>query len=99
MAKGHQQNPVQNISSFRVMDLAILIFSLIFVIDLVLYFVLDGSLRDFVVMMFSMFMVIVTLTARLRYQPEIGRQIILEWVVVSIIGIILSIYFAFLFSL
>ena len=99
MAKGHQQNLVQNISSFRVMDLAILIFSLIFVIDLVLYFILDGSLRDFVVMMFSMFMVIVTLTARLRYQPEIGRQIILEWVAVSVIGIILSIYFAFLFSL
>ena len=99
MAKGHQQNPVQNIPSFRVMDLAILIFSLIFVIDLVLYFVLDGSLRDFVVMMFSMFMVIVTLTARLRFQPDIGRQIILEWVAVSIIGIILSVYFAFIFSL
>lgn len=99
MAKGHQQNPVQIITSFRVMDLAILIFSLIFVIDLILYFILDGSLRDFVVMMFSMFMVIVTLTARLRYQPEIGRQIILEWVAVSVIGIIFSIYFAFLFSL
>ena len=99
MAKGHQQNTVQNITSFRIMDLAILIFSLIFVIDLVLYFVLDGSLRDFVVMMFSMFMVIVTLTARLRFQPDIGRQIILEWVAVSIIGIILSVYFAFIFSL
>ncbi len=99
MAKGHQQNPVQNITSFRIMDLAILLFSLIYVIDLVLYFVLDGSLRDFVVMMFSMFMVIVTLNARLRFQPEIGRQIILEWIAVSIIGIILSIYFAFLFAL
>ena len=81
------------------MDLAILGFSIIFIIDAVFYFILDGSLRDFVVMMFSLFMAIVTLTMRLRYQPDIGRQLMIEWIAVSIIGIILTIYLTFLFTL
>jgi len=81
------------------MDLAILGFSLIFVADVALYFGLGGSLRDFIVMMFSLYMTIVTLATRLRFQVEIGRQILLEWIVVSSIGIVLSLYLAFLFSL
>ena len=81
------------------MDLAILGFSIIFIIDAVFYFILDGSLRDFVVMMFSLFMVIVTLTTRLRYQPDIGKQLMMEWIAVSIIGIILTVYLTFLFIL
>ena len=81
------------------MDLAILGFSIIFIIDAVFYFILDGSLRDFVVMMFSLFMAIITLTTRLRYQQEIGRQLMIEWIAVSIIGIILTVYLTFLFTL
>ena len=99
MAETLQQRNTPSLKAFRVMDLAILLFSLIFVVDVIFYFGLDGSLRDFVVMMFSLYMAIVTLTARLRFQPEIGRQIILEWIAVSIVGIVLCIFFAFFFTL
>jgi len=99
MAKGLQQHNIQSLNPFRIMDLAILGFSLIFVADVALYFGLGGSLRDFIVMMFSLYMTIVTLATRLRFQVEIGRQILLEWIVVSSIGIVLSLYLAFLFSL
>lgn len=99
MAETTRQQNTKNLKSFRFMDLAILGFSIIFIIDAVFYFILDGSLRDFVVMMFSLFMAIITLTTRLRYQPEIGRQLMIEWIAVSIIGIILTVYLTFLFTL
>ena len=99
MAENLQKQKAQSISSFRIMDLAILIFALIFIVDVVFYMVFGGSLRDFVVVMFMLYITIVTLTTRLRFQLEIGRQIITEWIVVSIIGIVISLYLAFVLSL
>ena len=99
MAKSLQKPNAQSLKLFRVLNLTILSFSLIFVADVVLYFVLGGSIRDFVVMMASLYLVVVTIAARLRFQPEFGRQILMEWLIVSSAGIILSLYLTFFFSL
>ncbi|MFX0196131.1 MAG: hypothetical protein ACFFCW_08415 [Candidatus Hodarchaeota archaeon] len=99
MVESRQKPNAQSLKLLRVLNLSIILFSLIFVADFILYFVWGGSLRDFVVMMFSLYLAMVTLTARLRFHPELGRQIIMEWIIVSSVGIIISLYLAFIFTL
>ncbi len=99
MVESRQKPNAQSLKLLRVLNLSIILFSLIFVADVILYFVWGGSLRDFVVMMFSLYLAMVTLTARLRFHPELGRQIIMEWIIVSSVGIIISLYLAFIFTL
>ena len=49
MAKNVQESKTPSLGSYRVLDLAILIFALIFVVDALLYLVIGGSIRDFVI--------------------------------------------------
>ncbi|MFQ6126916.1 MAG: hypothetical protein ACE5R6_20245 [Candidatus Heimdallarchaeota archaeon] len=99
MVQSRQKPNAQSIKLLRVLNLSIILFSLIFVVDVILYFVWDGSIRDFIVLMFSLYLAMVTLTARLRFQPELGQQLIMEWIIVSSVGIIISLYLTFVFTL